>query len=198
VRERAKKEQASEREITEITPLTDNDGSPDALSDTYHMDGEATVMTTPTSLRIPPFVGTRGDNLNSFFTRFGGAVRWVVYPRYPTSEEGRRQKEMDMALMIQDNLIGKALEESDTFPEAVYESVQAFKDALRQAFPQPETVVASKEDYGNAKVLCFYETFSIIDPETGDRDPQSCTSSGRDGSDSTSRTLHIVVSHTCS
>jgi len=37
---------------------------------------------------------------------------------------------MDMALMIQDNLIGKALEESAAFPEAASESMQAFKDAL--------------------------------------------------------------------
>jgi len=78
---------------------------------------------------------------------------------------------MDMALMIQDNLIGKALEESDTLPEAAYEFVPAFKDALRQAFPQSETVVASKEDQRKVKALRFYETLSIIDPETGDRDP---------------------------
>jgi len=103
-----------------------------------------------------------------------------------------------MALMIQDNLIGKALEESDAFPEAAYESVQAFKDALRQAFPQSETVVASKEDQRNVKALRFYEALFIIDPETGDRDPPSYTSSERDGSDSTSQTLYIVVSHTCS
>jgi len=76
-----------------------------------------------------------------------------------------------MAFMIQDNLIGKALEELGAFPEAAYESVQAFKDALRQAFPQSEVVVASKEDQRKVKALRFYETLSIIDPVTGDRDP---------------------------
>jgi len=49
--------------------------------------------------------------------------------------------------------------------------VQAFKDALRQAFPQSETVAASKEDQRKVKALRFYQTLSISDPETGDRDP---------------------------
>ena len=169
VKERARTEQESEREVT---PSTDNDGSDDSLPNTCHMDGEeVTTMTSPTSLRIPPFGGTPGENLSSFFKMFHRAVRWVVYPRYPAGEEGRRQKEMDMALVIQDNFIGKALEESDAFPEAAYESVQAFKEALRQAFPQSETVAASKEDQRKVKALRFYETLSIIDPETGDRDP---------------------------
>ena len=132
------------------------------------MDGEeVTTMTSPTSLRIPPFGGTPGENLSSFFRRFDRAVRWVVYPRYPAGEEGRRQKEMDMALMIQDNLIGKALEESDAFPEAAYESLQAFKEALRQAFPQSETVAASKEDQRKVKAV-FYIVQSVRPvPRTG-------------------------------
>jgi len=92
---------------------------------------EVTTMNTPTSLMILPFGGTPDENLSSFFRWFDKAVRWVVYPHYPAGVEGRRQKEMDMALMIQDNLIGKALEELDAFPEAANESVQAFKDALR-------------------------------------------------------------------
>ena len=71
----------------EITLFTNDDGGDDAISDTYHMDAEeATVMTTPTSLRIPPFGGTPGENLNGSFRRFDRAVRWVVYPRYPTCE----------------------------------------------------------------------------------------------------------------
>jgi len=76
--------------------------------------------------------------------------------------------------------------------------VQAFKGALRQAFPQSETVVASKEDQRKVKALRFYETLSIIDqkPEIGI--PPSYTSSERDGSDSISQTLYIVVSHTYS
>jgi hypothetical protein len=41
------------------------------------------------------------------------------------------------------NLIGQALEEPGTFREAAYESVQAFKEALRQAFPQSKRVVDS-------------------------------------------------------
>jgi len=106
VKERARKEQASERVGT---PSTDNDGSDNSPSDSYHMDAEeVTTMNTPTSLRIPQFGSTPGENLSSFFRRFDRAIRWVVYPRYPAGEEGRRQKEMDMALMIQDNLIGKA------------------------------------------------------------------------------------------
>ena len=48
-------------------------------------------MTTPTSLKIPPFGGTPGENLNGFFRRFDRAVRWAVYPQYPTGEEGERQ-----------------------------------------------------------------------------------------------------------
>jgi len=169
VKEQAKKEQLSEQEID---LSTDSDSSDDASSTTYRTDGEeATAMTTPTSLRIPPFGGTPGENLNSFLRRFDRAVRWAVFPRYPAGEEGEMQKEMDMGLMIQDNLIGKALEESDAFPEAAYESVQAFKDALRQAFPQSEAVVTSKEDQRKVKALRFYETLSIIGPETGDRDP---------------------------
>jgi hypothetical protein len=78
---------------------------------------------------------------------------------------------MGMVLMIPDNLVGKALEVSDAFAEAAYDSVQAFKDALRQAFPQLETVVASMEDLRKVKELRFYQTLSIIDPETGGRDP---------------------------
>jgi len=110
-KERTRKEKQSEREVT---LFTDNDRSDDSLPNTCHMDGEeVTTMTSPTSLRIPPFGGTPGENLSSFFRRFDRAVQWVVYPRYPAGEEGRSQKEMDMALMIQDNLIGKALEESD-------------------------------------------------------------------------------------
>jgi len=85
---RARKEQASEREVT---PSTDNDGSDNSLSDIYHMDGEEVMTTTtPTSLRIPPFGGTPVENLSSFFRRFDRAVRWVVHPRYPAGEEGRR------------------------------------------------------------------------------------------------------------
>jgi len=103
--ERVRKEQASERVGT---PSTDNDGSENSLSDTYHKDAEeVTTMNTPTSLKILPFGGTPDENLSSFFRWFDRVVRWVVYPHYPTGEEGRRQKEMDMALMIQDNLIGK-------------------------------------------------------------------------------------------
>jgi hypothetical protein len=127
-------------------------------------------MTPPTPLRIPPFGGAPGENLRNFFRRFDQAVRWVVYPPYPPGEEGKKQKEMDMAWMIQNNLVGKAREESDAFPEAAYKSVEAFKDALIQAFPQSETVVASKEEQRKFKALRYYETLSIIDPETGDRD----------------------------
>jgi hypothetical protein len=76
---------------------------------------------------------------------------------------------MDMAWMIQNSLVGKVPEESDAFPEAAYESVEAFKDALRQAFPQSETVVTSKEEQRKVKALSFYETLYIIDPETGGR-----------------------------
>ena len=161
-KERAREEHASE---WEVTPSTDNDGSDNSLSDTYHMDAEeVTTMTIPTSLRTPPFGGTPGENLSSFFRRFDRAVRWVVHPRYSAGEEGRRQKEMDMALMIQDNLIGKALEESDTFPEAAYESA-GFQG-------RSETGVPTIGNGGvKAKALSFYETLSIIDPETGDRDP---------------------------
>jgi len=46
----------------------------------------------------------------------------IAYPRYPAGKEGERQKEVDTALMIQDNLIWKALEESDTFTEAAHGS----------------------------------------------------------------------------
>jgi hypothetical protein len=74
-----------------------------------------------------------------------------------------------MACMIQNSLVGKVPEESDAFPEAAYESVKAFKDALRQAFPQSETVVTSKEEQRKVKALSFYETLYIIDPETGGR-----------------------------
>ena len=169
MKERARKEKASE---WAGSPSTDNDCSDNSLSDTYHMDAEEVMtMITHTSLRIPPFGGTQDENLSNFFRRFDRAVRWVVYARYPASAEGMRQKEMDMALMIQDNLVGKALEESVIFPEAAYESVQAFKDALRQAFPQPETVMASEEDQWKVKALRLYKTLFIIDPETGDSDP---------------------------
>jgi len=48
--------------------------------------------------------------------------------------------------MIQDNLIGNALERSDASPAAAYESVQGFQDAPRQAFPQSLTAVVSKDD----------------------------------------------------
>jgi hypothetical protein len=168
-RERERDEQISERGVI---PFTDNHGSEDISSITHHMNAEgAATMTTPTPLRIPPFGGAPGENLRNFFRRFDQAVRWVVYPPYPPGEEGKKQKEMDMAGMIQNSLVGKALEESDTFLEAAYESVEAFKEAPRQAFPQSETVVASKEDQRKVKALRFYETQSIIDPETGDRDP---------------------------
>ena len=73
-------------------------------------------------------MGTPGENLSSFFRRFDREVRWVIYPRYPTCDKGERQKETDMAMVIQENLVGKALEESDAFPEAAFESVQASKD----------------------------------------------------------------------
>jgi len=43
---------------------------------------------------------------------------------------------MDMALMMQNNLVGRSLEKSDAFPNAAYELVQVFENALRQAFPQ--------------------------------------------------------------
>ena len=76
--------------------------------------------------------------------------------------------------------------------------MQAFKDALRQAFPQSETVVASKEDQRKVKALHFLRDSLYYDPETGDRVPPSCTYSERDGSDSTSQTLYIVVPHTYS
>jgi len=134
VSERARKEQASEREVT---PFTDDGGSDDILSNTYHKGGEeATAMTSSTSLKIPPFGGTPGENLNSFFRRFDRAVRRVVYPPYPAGEEGERLNEMGMTLMMQDNLVGKSLEKSDAFPNAAYKSVQVFEDALRQAFAQ--------------------------------------------------------------
>jgi hypothetical protein len=74
-------------------------------------------MTTPTPLSIPPSGGAPGENLRNFFRSFDQAVRWVVYPPHPPGEEGKKQKEMDMAWMIQNNLVGKALEESDAFPE---------------------------------------------------------------------------------
>jgi len=76
VKERARKEQESEREVT---PSTGNDGSGDSLPNTYHMDGEE-VMTSasPTSLRIPPFGGTPCENLSSLFRRFdSGTVRSI-------------------------------------------------------------------------------------------------------------------------
>jgi len=134
VSKRARKEQASEREVA---PFTDDDSSDDALSNTYHKDGEeATAMTTSTSLKIPPFGGTPGENLNSFFRRFDRVVRRVVYPPYPAGEEGERLNEMDMALMMQDNLVGRSLEKSDAFLNAAYVSIQVFENALRQAFPQ--------------------------------------------------------------
>ena len=76
-KERARKEQASERVVT---PSTDNDGSDNSLSDIYHMDGEeVTTMTTPTLLKIPPFGGTPGENLSSFFRRFDRAVRGFFF-----------------------------------------------------------------------------------------------------------------------
>jgi hypothetical protein len=94
-----------------------------------------------------------------------------VYPPYPPGEEGKKQKEVDMAGMLLNSLVGKALKEVDAFPEVAYESVEGFKDALRQAFPQSDTVVASKEEQRKVKAMRFYETLSIIDPETADRDP---------------------------
>jgi len=52
VKERVKKEQASE---WEVTPSTDNNSSDNSLLDIYHKDTEeVTTMTTPTSLKIPP------------------------------------------------------------------------------------------------------------------------------------------------
>jgi hypothetical protein len=76
---------------------------------------------------------------------------------------------MDIVWIIQDNLVGKALKVSDTFPDAAHESIQAFKDALRQAFPQSGTVVASLKNQRKVKALRFYDTLSMTDPETGQR-----------------------------
>lgn len=45
---------------------------------------------------------------------------------------------------------GKTLEESEAFLETEYDSVQAFKEALEQAFPQPEKAVPKAEE-GNGR-----------------------------------------------
>jgi len=127
------------------------------------------VTISPTSVKIPPFGGTLGETLDSFLRRFDRAARWAVDPLHPNNAKVARQKELEMPLMLQDNLIGKAPEESEAFRETAYVSAQAFKKALKKAFPRSETAV-SKADQRRAKALRYYETLSIGDPETGEWD----------------------------
>jgi len=127
----------------------------------------ATATTTPTSLEIPAFGGSREKR----WTASSGGLT-ERYDGQDTRGVRRGRNEMDMALIIQDKLIAKALEESGAFPEAASESVRTIKDAPRYAPQLSETVMGSKEDRRKVKSLRFHETVSIIDPATGDRFPQ--------------------------
>jgi hypothetical protein len=98
------KEQFVEREVAR---KSDNEeGSEEVLAVVYGKEKEKEMETllSCTSMRIRPPGGTQGENLESFLRRFDSTVRGAVYPLYPDNEKGARQKEMDMALMIQGNL----------------------------------------------------------------------------------------------
>lgn len=55
----------------------------------------------------PRFGGSLGEHLDSYLWKFDLAARWAVHPLYPNNAEGAVQKERDIALMLQDYLIGK-------------------------------------------------------------------------------------------
>jgi len=82
-------------------------------------------MTTPTPLSDLPFRVTPGEKLDGYFRGYNRAVKWAVYPAYLAGEECNKQKQMKMAQMIQDNLIGKWLAESEAFPPSTCTTVQA-------------------------------------------------------------------------
>jgi hypothetical protein len=55
------------------------------------------TMLSPTWVKVQPFGGTTGENLDSFLRRFDRAVRCAVFPEYADTHEGRELKDSDKA-----------------------------------------------------------------------------------------------------
>jgi hypothetical protein len=129
-------------------------------------DLQNSVADMPASVmvKIPPFAGKDDESLQMFFRRFDMAVRWTTFPVYPETQDGVLAKEQDTVLMMQNNLAGVALRESNGFLPTVYDSLERFKGALAELFPEQEREVSIME-MRQHKAIHNFAKLSIVNPD---------------------------------
>ncbi|KAI5803007.1 hypothetical protein EDC01DRAFT_774684 [Geopyxis carbonaria] len=91
-------------------------------------------------VRIPPFSGEHGENLDLFFMRFDSAMKYTREPDYEKidgvlTEEGAAEREQDRVMLMQGYLRGRALAEVESFSMEYFTSLNKFKAELRKRFP---------------------------------------------------------------
>ncbi|KAI5793291.1 hypothetical protein EDC01DRAFT_630278 [Geopyxis carbonaria] len=111
------------------------------------------VMADAAFLKVTPFSGRPGENIELFFRRFETALRYSREPNYEKgpdgvslSADGELQRNRDHVILLHECLTGKALDTADAFDTSKYDDLDVFERELTAYFPKPEGQTVSKDE----------------------------------------------------